>query len=109
VEILHEMLNIKKITNASLSVTEFDIDCTEPVPIERYIREKKRVKNGGTDFVPVFKLADKMHIQLLIIFTDGDGKVPESCNQRVLWVLTRGGKKPCEFGDYVIFESLEGK
>lgn len=61
------------------------------------------MKSGGTDFRPVFKLADKMHIPLLMIFTDGDGTVPESTNQRVLWVLTKSGKKPAEFGDCIAF------
>lgn len=93
-----EMLNIKKITSADLIVTEFDTSCSEPVPIDKYIRAKKRVKNGGTDFRPVFKLAEKLCIPLVIIFTDGDGTVPKSCEQKVLWVLTKGGKKPCEFG-----------
>lgn len=99
----NELLSIKRITGASIYVTEFDTDCTEPVPVERYIREKKRIKYGGTDFRPVFNLADKMRIPLLIFFTDGDGKTPESANQKVLWVLTKGGKQPASFGHVIDF------
>jgi predicted metal-dependent peptidase len=51
----------------------------------------------------------KLALVILIIFTDGDGRVPQSCNQRVLWVIKRGGKKPAEFGEHIIFESLEEK
>lgn len=98
-----ELFSIKRITGASISVTEFDTDCTEPVPIERYVREKKRIKYGGTDFRPVFQLADRMRIPLLIIFTDGEGKAPESVNQKVLWVLTKGGKRPANFGHCIDF------
>lgn len=100
----NEMLSIKKITGTSISVTQFDTQCTEPVPIEKYTKEKKRIKNGGTDFRPVFKLADKMRMPLLIIFTDGDGTAPEHSNQKVLWVLTKNGNVPAQFGDCLTFE-----
>lgn len=103
-----EMLNIKRITNAELIVTEFDTSCSEPVPIERYIREKKRMKNGGTDFRPVFKLADNLRIPLVIILTDGEGRAPTNCNQQVLWVLTKSGKKPAEFGHCITLEAQGG-
>jgi predicted metal-dependent peptidase len=100
-----EVINIKRITNADLLVTEFDNDCTEPVPINKYIRHKRRVKNGGTDFRPIFKLADRMHVPLVIIFTDGEGIAAERCNQKVLWIVTKGGKKPVEFGHYIEYKS----
>ncbi|MCX7922989.1 MAG: VWA-like domain-containing protein [Clostridia bacterium] len=100
----NELLAIRKITGTSISVTQFDTECTQPIPIEKYIREKRRVKNGGTDFRPIFHMADKMRIPLLIIFTDGDGTVPENTNQKVLWVLTKAGKKPAEYGHCITFD-----
>jgi len=103
-----EMCSINRITGASLYVTQFDTECTPPIPIQNYVRGQKRVKSGGTDFRPVFELADKMRIPLLIIFTDGDGTVPESANQMVLWVLTKGGKKPAAFGHSITLE-LQGE
>ena len=93
-----ELVAIKKITGANISVTEFDIECTKPVPLNKYMSEKKRVKNGGTDFRPIFALADNLHIPQVIIFTDGEGPAPAEVNQRVLWVLTKGGKKPADYG-----------
>ncbi|MDP4090174.1 MAG: VWA-like domain-containing protein [Bacillota bacterium] len=98
VEFYDEIIGINRITSAEIFVTEFDVSCTRPVPMERYKMQPKRVKNGGTDFRPVFEMADRMKIELLVIFTDGKGAVPASINQRVLWVLSKGGKKPCEYG-----------
>lgn len=99
-----EMLEIKRITGADIRITQFDTACTNPVPIDMYIRKKARVKNGGTDYHPVFQLADKLHIPHLIIFTDGEGPAPDSANQKVLWVLTGGGKIPADFGYSVTFD-----
>lgn len=93
-----ELLAIRKITGTTIYVTQFDTECTEPIPAERFKREKIRTKNGGTDFRPVFELADKIRIPLLIIFTDGDGKIPSDSNQKVLWVLTEKGIKPSAYG-----------
>lgn len=99
----NELLRIRKITGADLSVTSFDTECTQPVPLKAYIKSKERVKSGGTDFRPVFQLADSMRIPLVIIFTDGDGTVPDHVNQKVLWVLTDPAKKPASFGHCITF------
>lgn len=99
-----ELMKIKKITGANLSITQFDTDCTTPVSIDRFIREKKRLKNGGTDYRPVFELADAMGMALLIIFTDGEGTAPSESNQKVVWMLQKNGKRPAEYGHYVDFE-----
>lgn len=102
-----ELYAISRITGTSLYVTQFDTECTAALPIQQYVRGRKRVKSGGTDFRPVFELADKMRIPLLIIFTDGDGTAPEAANQKVLWVLTRDAKKPATFGHCITFEGRE--
>ncbi|HOR86963.1 MAG TPA: VWA-like domain-containing protein [Bacillota bacterium] len=99
-----ELMKIKKVTGAVLSVTQFDTDCTAPVPIERFTREKKRLKSGGTDYRPVFKLADSISMPLLVIFTDGEGAAPPEANQKVVWMLPKGGKKPASYGHYVDYE-----
>lgn len=99
-----ELLKIKKVTGASLDITQFDTEATVPIPIERYVREKKRIKNGGTDYRPVFELADNMKMALLIIFTDGEGTAPEETNQKVVWVIPRGGKRPANYGHLVDFD-----
>jgi predicted metal-dependent peptidase len=104
VSFYNEALSIGKITGAQVTVTEFDTECSPPVSMEKYVRKRERVKNGGTDFRPVFQMADRMRVPLLIIFTDGEGTAPEQANQRVLWVLTENGKKPAEYGHYVAFK-----
>lgn len=93
-----ELMEINQITNAEIYVTEFDTTCSPPVLLQHYMKQEKRMKNGGTDFRPVFELADQMHMELLICFTDGDGIAPEQVNQKVMWVLTKNGEKPAPYG-----------
>lgn len=99
-----ELKAIKRITGASISVTQFDTDCTKPVPVEYFTRNMERARSGGTDFRPVFMLAEKLRIPLLVIFTDGDGIAPETTGLRVLWVLTEGGVKPAAYGHSIVFK-----
>ncbi len=100
----NELMAVNRITNAQILVTEFDTECTKPMPAGEYRHVRKREKNGGTDFKPVFALADSLKVPLVVIFTDGDGTAPEHANQKVLWVLTKGGKQPSAFGYSVAFE-----
>ncbi|MCD4769992.1 MAG: VWA-like domain-containing protein, partial [Bacteroidales bacterium] len=56
---------------------------------------------GGTDFRPVFNYINENISQpkLLIYFTDGYGDAPENPPQYpVLWVLTRDGELPVDWG-----------
>lgn len=102
-EFYQELKEINKITGTSMLVTRFDTECSEPVPLSTFVVSSKRIKRGGTDFRPVFKLADDKKIPLVIIFTDGDGVAPVSANQNTLWVLTENAKKPANFGYYLDF------
>jgi predicted metal-dependent peptidase len=59
---------------------------------------------GGTSFLPPLARSFLMKTQadVVIFFTDGFGPVPEKKPQvKVLWVLTKGGKRPSEWGDVV--------
>ncbi len=100
-EFYQELTEINKITGTSMLVTRFDTKCTEPIPLNTFIVGNKREKRGGTDFRPVFQLADERKIPLVIIFTDGDGEAPATANQNTLWVLTKNSKKPATFGHYI--------
>ena len=97
-EFYHELTEINKITGTSMAVTRFDTQCSEPVPLSTFVIDHKRVKRGGTDFRPIFQLADERKIPLVIIFTDGDGEAPLRANQNTLWILTKNAKKPVSFG-----------
>ncbi len=103
-EFYHELSEISKITGTSMVVTRFDTRCSEPVPLNTFMIDNKRAKRGGTDFRPVFQLADERKIPLVIIFTDGDGEAPENVNQNTLWVLTKNSKKPARYGFVINFE-----
>ncbi len=98
-----ELREINKITGTNMLVTRFDTECTEPVPLNTFTVINKRMKRGGTDFRPVFNLADRQKIPLVIIFTDGDGEAPENANQNTLWVLTKNARKPADFGYFMSF------
>ncbi len=99
-----ELMSINKIKGAQLLVTEFDESCSEPAPAHAYRRHRNRIKKGGTDFRPIFKLAEELNIFSVVIFTDGDGIAPDEVNQRVLWILTRDGRQPAPYGYSVKFE-----
>lgn len=102
-----ELQEINRITGVSIQVTRFDTKCSAPVPLNSFITEYKREKRGGTDFKPVFTLADELRIPLVILFTDGDGEMPVSVNQKTLWVLTKRPGQPIPFGASVLFEEAE--
>ncbi len=99
-----ELLLINRITGVSIQVTRFDTKCSDPVSLSSFITEHKREKRGGTDFRPVFTLADELRIPLVILFTDGEGQLPDSVNQKTLWVLTKRPEHPMPFGVSVLFE-----
>ncbi|QEN05842.1 hypothetical protein EW093_14410 [Thiospirochaeta perfilievii] len=86
---LTELKYINKITGVDIKVTRFDSECSAPQGLNEYIKDGGRIKKGATDFRPIFKLADNLKSDQVIIFTDGDGIYPESVKQRVLWVLTK--------------------
>ncbi len=93
-----ELLRINGINSAHITAVRFDTTCSEPVPLSRFVSENKRLRRGGTDFRPVFALADQLKVPLVILFTDGAGEAPRVVNQKVLWILTGGGKAPVDYG-----------
>lgn len=100
---IKELEEINKITGVKIQIVRFDSECSKPVPLRQYIEEKGRIKRGSTDFNPVFKIADELKIPLVAIFTDGKGLCPKSVNQKVLWLLTKDGENPSNFGEEIFF------
>ena len=100
----NELISINRIPGADVLVTEFDTECGEPKPAELYLRQRNRNKKGGTDFCPIFQLAEKLKIFSVVIFTDGNGIAPAEVNQKVLWILTRDGKNPASYGYSAMFD-----
>ncbi len=98
-----ELVRIHGIQHADIQVVRFDTTCSKPVALQQFLIEKRRTKRGGTDFRPVFELADQMKIPLLVFFTDGDGEAPISSRQKVLWVLTNDGRQPAKYGTSIKF------
>ncbi len=100
-----ELRMIKRSIKANLMVTRFDTDCTKPVPLENYLKTKDRAKQGGTDFRPIFQLADKMNMRMVIVFTDGEGLLPTQIKQQALWVLTKDTKVDSSLGNSVMYSA----
>lgn len=99
-----ELLRINAITGTDITAVRFDTSCSDPVALKQFVNENKRERRGGTDFRPVFELADLLKIPLVILFTDGDGEAPDTVDQKVLWVLTNNGKAPKDYGTVVRFD-----
>ncbi|MPN00421.1 hypothetical protein SDC9_147616 [bioreactor metagenome] len=99
-----ELFEINKIIGGNFFVTVFDTMCKEPVSLNKFILDSEREKRGGTDYRPVFALADRLKMPLVILFTDGDGQMPDSVNQNTLWVLTKNTRQEMAFGYSVPFE-----
>lgn len=97
-QFLSELKQIQRITGANIFVTQCDTQTTDPIPLDRFMKNPTRDLSGGTDFRPVFKVADKMQFPVVIYLTDGFGPAPEKVNQKVLWILTNNGRKPAEYG-----------
>lgn len=93
-----ELLKINGINHADITAVSFDSGCSDPMPLSKFVADSGRKRRGGTDFRPVFDVADRLKLPLVILFTDGDGTAPVSVNQRVLWVLTEGGRPPADYG-----------
>lgn len=100
---INELREINKITGVKIKIIRFDSECSKPIPLRNYLEEQGRIKQGSTDFNPIFKIADKLKIPLVIIFTDGKGACPKSVNQKVLWLLTKDGINPSQFGEEMYF------
>ena len=99
-----ELIRINGINGADITAVRFDSACSEPMPLARFVSENKRERRGGTDFRPVFEMADRMKIPMVIVFTDGEGEAPTSVQQKVLWVLTSRGRLNVDYGIKVKFQ-----
>lgn len=98
-----ELLRISGINHAHITAVRFDTTCSEPIPLKQFVADSKRVKKGGTDFRPIFDVADRLRMPLVVIFTDGMGEAPAKVNQKVLWVLTGNGRVPADYGISVTY------
>ena len=95
-----------ELTHVSRTCNMWVVECDSAIHnVYRYKRPITQVAGrGGTSFLPPLARSFLMKTQadLVIFFTDGFGPVPQKKPQvKVLWVLTKGGKRPSEWGDVV--------
>ncbi len=102
-EFFGEIDNIKRLGNANIRVAECDAKIGK---VYDYKEAPKSVTGrGGTDFRPVFALADKDEKpDVLIYFTDGYGDAPAAKPKKysVIWVFTKEHKPPCDWGYKIV-------
>lgn len=104
-QFINEIKQIQRITGANIYVTQCDADVNAPIPLQRFVKQPTRHGYGGTDFRPVFELANKMQFPVVVYLTDGFGPAPKIAHQKVLWILTKDGKKPADYGDMARLEA----
>lgn len=95
-ELINEYLNeLKSILNISKDKTEvvfFDTEIAKSLMLNKVTEEtSKRYANGGTDFQCAVNYGLKKHVDLLIVFTDGNAPNPVNTKLPVLWVI-KGSK-----------------
>jgi predicted metal-dependent peptidase len=106
---LREGAGAIKATGAPVTFLAADADVHEVKKVTRWEEIIPLMKGGGgTDFTPVFSLAEKpgkvARPEILIFATDGDGTCPEKApvGIRVIWLLVgRYKRAPCDWGEQV--------
>jgi predicted metal-dependent peptidase len=106
-KILGEVASLR----ASADCTTTVIQCDDSIHDVRSFAAFEEIKpkviifgRGGTSFCPVFELLEKgisgqEPVDALIYLTDGFGRVPDAApNFPILWVLTRSGRAPADWG-----------
>ena len=93
--------------DAKVQNVEHFSDMNPPPPDKKW----KIHGGGGTDFRPVFNYVKKKlpeRPDLLLFFTDGCGDAPKQRpDYPVMWILTKDGITPCDWGRVTHFKSEE--
>lgn len=98
---LNELKLLKKITNVNFLTSRFDHTCSEPIPLEAFIKKAQTQKKGSTDYRPIFEIVERRRIRLVIIFTDGEGIFPQNTHCNFLWLLTKRTQIPNNLGQAI--------
>ncbi len=96
------LAELKGILNAypgvQVSLTYGDTELHGPFELTQDTTIPPPHGGGGTSFVPFFESVGDLGLDTpLIVFTDGYGTFPESCEQPCLWVVSEGGLLSAEF------------
>lgn len=71
-----------------------------PKPFEKKVKRMDAEGRGGTQFTPVFDLAEKKRYKALVILTDGLAEKPPRPKyvKDILWCIVQEGKPPVDWG-----------
>lgn len=91
-------VNLKIIECDSGVMPSYDYDPKKPIKVHG---------RGGTEFGPAFDEANKLDIDGLIYFTDGDAfDTPQKPKYPVLWAIVGNSKPPVDFGSITRVEVI---
>jgi predicted metal-dependent peptidase len=88
---------LQSLTNAKLLVIDCDSKVQQVTTFEagESLARHEFLGGGGTDFRPAFEEISKYELDVMIYFTDGQGRFPEKePHIPVVWVLTSNIKPP---------------
>lgn len=87
-----------------IDLIQFDFNIQYgPKPFDKKVKRINAQGRGGTNFNPVFELADKMHYKSLVILTDGYAPPPPKPKNvtNILWCIIEGGNVPVNWGKVI--------
>jgi len=98
-QFLAEINKLMKINPIDLVLFDTKIQIG-PIPFKRKSAKYTFDGRGGTSFEDVMKLADERKYKTLIMLTDGEASAPKKPVKvkDVIWVITKNGKCPVEWG-----------
>ena len=96
------LAELKGILNAypgvRVSLTYGDTELHGPYDLTQDTDVPPPKGGGGTSFVPFFEQVEDFELNTpLIVFTDGYGTFPPSCDHPCLWIVTEGGLPSDQF------------
>lgn len=110
-EFINEIYGIQKSYKSNITIIECDAEVQKIYKINRYKKIDTKFKGrGGTDFRPVFNwmIDNKKENNILIYFTDSEGRYPEKTKIKTIWVIPQRhyNIKP-PFGRVILIPELE--
>jgi len=93
---------LRKIPSYNVTFVSCDAEIHTIQEIRNMLPEKLELRgDGGTDFRPVFRLAQKVKPNVVIYFTDGQGIYPPNSSIPTVWIVPEGYDPKPPFGKVI--------
>jgi predicted metal-dependent peptidase len=106
---INELIAIKEYLNPTqMTLLDFDTEIKAIHKITKSTNIYKNIKftgRGGTDIVPILEWATKEKPEILLIFTDGEFRIPDiSPIKNVIWLIHNNPKFKINYGKIIHYE-----